>query len=88
MPTTQGRVRAFRCSTAAGPDTVCLAWVVLVDSAGAPVPRVLGFKPASTWGIRYATSIRDEVFMALELVPGALADAAGRVHLPAAFDGA
>jgi putative acetyltransferase len=50
-------------------------------------PR-FGFQPASTWGIRYATSIRDEVFMALELVPGALADAAGTVHLPAAFDGA
>jgi putative acetyltransferase len=50
-------------------------------------PR-FGFLPASTWGIRYATPIRDEVFMALELVPGALADAAGTVHLPAAFDGA
>jgi len=50
-------------------------------------PR-FGFRPASTWGIRYATPIPDDVFMATELVPGSLVDAAGTVHLPSAFDGA
>ena len=45
-----------------------------------------GFRPASAWGIRYATAIPDDVFMAIELAPGALANAAGTVYLPAAFD--
>jgi putative acetyltransferase len=48
-------------------------------------PR-FGFRPASTWGIRYASPIPDEVFMAIELEPGALANAAGTVTLSAAFD--
>jgi putative acetyltransferase len=49
-------------------------------------PR-FGFQPASTWGIRLSFPIPDEVFMAIELVPGALASAAGVVTLPAVFDG-
>jgi putative acetyltransferase len=48
-------------------------------------PR-FGFKPASTWGIRYVTQIPDEVFMASELAQDALANASGIVTLPAAFD--
>jgi putative acetyltransferase len=48
-------------------------------------PR-FGFRPASNWGIRYATPIPDDVFMAVELVPGSLDDAAGTVILPSAFD--
>ena len=47
-------------------------------------PR-FGFRRASTWGIRYAQPIPDDVFMAVELVPGALTNAAGLVTLPAAF---
>ena len=43
MSTTQRRVRAHGCFTATVPDAVCVAW----KEAGAPVPRVLGFKPAS-----------------------------------------
>ena len=49
-------------------------------------PR-FGFGRASQWGIRFATPIRDDVFMAIELVPGALEAAAGTVTLPPAFDG-
>ena len=49
-------------------------------------PR-FGFQPASTWGIRLSFPIADEVFMAMELEPGALANSAGIVTLPAAFDG-
>ena len=44
MSTTQRRVRAPGCITATAADAVCPAWAV---HAGAPVPRVLGFKPAS-----------------------------------------
>jgi len=45
MSTTQRRVRASGCITATVADAVCLAWAV---HAGAPVPRVLGFKPATS----------------------------------------
>jgi putative acetyltransferase len=48
-------------------------------------PR-FGFRPASTWGLRFAQPIRDDVFMAIELTPGALAAAAGTVTLSPAFD--
>jgi putative acetyltransferase len=48
-------------------------------------PR-FGFKPASTWMIRYPTQIPDDVFMAIELAPDALANASGIVILPPAFD--
>jgi putative acetyltransferase len=47
-------------------------------------PR-FGFKPASKWGIRYATTIPDDVFMAIELAPDALSNASGIVILPPAF---
>ena len=43
MSTTQRHVRAAGCFTATAPDAVCIAW----EQASAPVPRVLGFKPAS-----------------------------------------
>ena len=70
---------ALGCARAAGFRSMILV--------GHPTyyPR-FGFRPASTWWIRYATPIPDEVFMAMELVPGALADAAGIIHLPPAFD--
>ena len=48
-------------------------------------PR-FGFKPASNWGIRYSSPIPDDVFMAIELQPHALAYAAGTITLPSAFD--
>ena len=44
MSTTQGCVRAYGRIKATAADALCIAWVV---PAGAPVPRVLGFKPAS-----------------------------------------
>jgi putative acetyltransferase len=46
-------------------------------------PR-FGFVPASRFGLRYEQPVPDDAFMALELAPGALADAAGVVrYLPA-----
>ena len=48
-------------------------------------PR-FGFRPASTGGIRCMTSVPDDVFTAIELVPGALSDARGTVTLSPAFD--
>ena len=42
-------------------------------------PR-FGFRPASTFGLRCEFPVPDEVFMALELVPGVLRDRAGLVH--------
>lgn len=44
-----------------------------------------GFVPASRWGIRAPFEVPDAAFMALELRPGALADAAGVVVYPPAF---
>jgi predicted N-acetyltransferase YhbS len=48
-------------------------------------PR-FGFRPASSWGIRYATPIPDDVFMAIELAPGGLDNARGTVTISPAFD--
>ena len=45
-----------------------------------------GLKPASRWGIRYSSPIPDDVLMAVELVPGSLAKAQGRVTISTAFD--
>jgi predicted N-acetyltransferase YhbS len=45
-----------------------------------------GFRPAWTWGIRYARSVPDDVFMAVELVPGALAHASGIATPSPAFE--
>ncbi len=49
-------------------------------------PR-FGFKPAIPQGIAYPTPIREEVFMVLELTPGALEGVRGTVAFPPAFDG-
>jgi putative acetyltransferase len=47
-------------------------------------PR-FGFSPAVRYGIRSEYDVPDEVFMAMELVPGALRDARGTVQYHAAF---
>jgi predicted N-acetyltransferase YhbS len=44
-----------------------------------------GFQPASKWNIRAPFDVPDEAFMAIELIPGALKDAAGTVHYPKEF---
>lgn len=48
-------------------------------------PR-FGFRPASEFGIRSRYDVPDEVFMALELVPDALASKAGEMRYHPAFD--
>jgi putative acetyltransferase len=47
-------------------------------------PR-FGFVPARRFGLRYEDDVPEEAFMAAELVPGALARAAGVVRYHAAF---
>jgi putative acetyltransferase len=47
-------------------------------------PR-FGFSPAVRYGIRSEYDVPDEVFMAMELVPGALRDAKGTVRYHEAF---
>jgi putative acetyltransferase len=42
-------------------------------------PR-FGFRPASTYGLRCEYDVADDVFMAMELVPGALAQSRGLVR--------
>ncbi|MCB9430384.1 MAG: N-acetyltransferase [Ardenticatenaceae bacterium] len=49
-------------------------------------PR-LGFVPASRFGLRSEYRVRDEVFMAQPLQPGALADCSGLVKYDPAFGG-
>lgn len=49
-------------------------------------PR-FGFSPARAMGLEAPFPIPDEAFMALELVPGALAGVTGLVRYPPAFDG-
>ena len=49
-------------------------------------PR-FGFVPASRFGISPVYDVPDEVFMALELIPGALSAKAGKMHYHKAFDG-
>ena len=49
-------------------------------------PR-FGFVPASRFGISSVYDVPDEAFMALELVPGALTDKAGKMHYHSAFAG-
>jgi predicted N-acetyltransferase YhbS len=44
-----------------------------------------GFRPASRWGIRAPFPVPDEAFLALELLPAALAGAAGTVRYPEEF---
>ncbi len=48
-------------------------------------PR-FGFKQAIPLGIAYPTPIREEVFMVLELTPGALEGIRGTIAFPPAFD--
>jgi len=48
-------------------------------------PR-FGFLPASRFGVRCAWDVPDEVFMALELCPGALRDARGPAAYAPEFD--
>lgn len=50
-------------------------------------PR-FGFVPASRFGLSCAFDVPDEVFMALELTPGALATHTGQVRFHSAFGGA
>jgi putative acetyltransferase len=47
-------------------------------------PR-FGFQPASRFGIKCEYDVPDDVFMALELVPGALAGKTGTIHYHPAF---
>lgn len=49
-------------------------------------PR-FGFVPASRFGLRSEYKVRDEVFMAQPLQPGALADCSGLVKYDPAFGG-
>lgn len=48
-------------------------------------PR-FGFKPAAGFGIDSKYDIPEEVFMAIELEPGALSDLSGRAQYHEAFD--
>ncbi len=48
-------------------------------------PR-FGFSPAVRYGIRSEYDVPDEVFMAMELVPGALRDATGTIKYHPAFN--
>ena len=47
-------------------------------------PR-FGFQPADRWGMQYAESVPREVFMAVELQPGALENASGIVRFRPEF---
>jgi putative acetyltransferase len=49
-------------------------------------PR-FGFVPASRWNIRYIEDVSDEVFMALELQPGALTNHSGIAYYQPEFSG-
>lgn len=60
--------------------------VVIVLGHPRYYPR-FGFRPARPLGIDPPFPCRDEVFMALELVPGALVGVRGTVRYPPAFDG-
>lgn len=44
-----------------------------------------GFLPASKWGIRAPIDVPDEVFMAIELIPGSLKNVSGIVEYPVEF---
>ncbi len=45
-----------------------------------------GFIPASTWNIRSPYDVPDNVFMAIELIPGGLDNISGMVVYPKEFD--
>jgi putative acetyltransferase len=60
---------------------------VVVIGHAAYYPR-FGFQRARPWGLEVEFEVPDEAFMALELVPGALAGCAGTVRYRPEFDGA
>jgi putative acetyltransferase len=60
------------------------AGAVIVVGHAAFYPR-FGFVPASRFGLSCEYDVPDEVFMALELVPGFLAGQGGLVHYHPAF---
>jgi putative acetyltransferase len=62
------------------------AAAVIVLGHPAYYPR-FGFAPSVRFGIRSEYDVPDEVFMAMELVPGALAETGGIVHYHEAFAG-
>ncbi|HYE95228.1 MAG TPA: N-acetyltransferase [Rubricoccaceae bacterium] len=62
------------------------ACAVFVLGHAAYYPR-FGFAPAPPRGLRCTYPVPDEVFMALELVPGALDGVTGTVHYDDAFSG-
>lgn len=62
------------------------AAAVVVLGHPAYYPR-FGFAPAHTFGLRDSYGAPPEAFMALELTPGALAEATGTVHYHDAFAG-
>jgi putative acetyltransferase len=60
--------------------------VVIVLGHAQYYPR-FGFVPASRYGVRYEQLVPDEVFMLLEVRPGAVAGRAGVVHYGPEFYG-
>jgi putative acetyltransferase len=72
----------------AGLDACSAVSAVGVVVVGHPTyyPR-FDFVPASRFGLSCAFDVPDEVFMALELTPGALAGHAGQVRFHPAFGG-
>jgi len=73
----------------AGLDHCRQAGVSAVFVVGHPsyYPR-FGFARASTFGFSCEFDVPDDVFMAMELIPGALARGAGTVHFHKAFKNA
>jgi putative acetyltransferase len=63
----------------------CLAVVVVGDPQY--YPR-FGFLPGSRWGLRWEADAPDDVFMVVELFPGALAGIHGTVRFRPEFEGA
>lgn len=57
--------------------------VIVLGHAGY-YPR-FGFKPASVWNIRAPIEVPDDVFMAKELIEGALIGISGIVKYPGEF---
>jgi putative acetyltransferase len=60
--------------------------VVIVLGHPAYYPR-FGFRPTQAYNIRWEQTVPDEVFMLLELQPGAVAGRAGVVYYHPAFNG-
>jgi putative acetyltransferase len=82
-----------RQKTGAG-KLLCRAGIEVCRARGAPFLVVLGhvtyyprfgFAPAARWGLTFADAPARDSFMAMELVPGALANASGRVRYAPEF---